>query len=280
MDSKSVARSQRQPQMEIQSLQQKTIVKIRAGNEPPLILIHVTPETPLHSLEAQASIYFKQIKEEQVKGPYRICSFSASSLIAVAIAKLLKSNGDTVEQLSFIDHFPTTFIAPLLGVDISRVSLSDPGAQQEFFNASVSNLVGMTHRDNKGKDAKQHRIADDLQAAYQGLPTSPFMTRSKGIMDGFLNHSLRHGDENRKGMEFVQGWLREVKAPVTVYLATYGILGLYAPDQYAPAEWNVHQSFMTVKITILEAGHYDILESNGLIRGLQEGYIPQRPARL
>ncbi|KAH9474618.1 Highly reducing polyketide synthase stpks1 [Psilocybe cubensis] len=306
-------------------IQHKTIVKIREGFEPPLILLHarlqldlvviggygtvkafwplkhvfsttlwaiqVTPDTPLQSLEAQVAFYYRRIKEEQANGPYRICSFSASSLMAVAITKLLEKGGDRVEQLSFIDHFPTTFIASQLGVDISRIPLTDPRARQEFFKASVNNLVGMTHGDRRGQDSKRHQMANDLYAAYNGLPTSEFMTRSKGIMDGFLNRifdfilsihqeSLRngHGDQNR--MEFMQNWLREVKAPVSVYLGTYGMLSMYSPDQYPPAEWYVYQCFKDVKITVLDAGHYDILESEGLIKGLQEKYLQPRVARL
>lgn len=201
----------------------------------------------------------------------------------MAVVKLLESNGNTVDRLTFIDHFPTTFIAPIVGVDISRIPLSDPRARQEFLDASVKNLTEMTRRDRKGMDAKRRKMADDLQAAYQGLPTSPFMMQSKMVMDRFLNQifdfiislyqdSIREGNTDHHGMGFMEDWLRTINAPISAYFATYGMLGSYKPDNYPPAEWNIHRSYPNAKITVLNAGHYDILGNDGLIKGLQEGY--------
>lgn len=231
-------------------------------------------------------------QKEQATGPYRICAFSASSMLAVALVQLLEKNGDTLAQLSFIDHFPTTFLAPVLGVDISTIPLEHPRARKEFVAASVENLTAMTHRDGGGNLPKRHKMANELCDAFKGLPVSPTMENFKDFLDRFLNQTFdflltlqmdaRAVGDDVPGMGFLENWLKSVKAPVTAYLSTYGMLGSLTLENHPPEEWydlGIRRCFPNAKVTILDAGHYDILGNPHLLRGLQEDYIVNR-ARL
>lgn len=223
-------------------------------------------------------------QEQQPQGPYRICSFSATSITAVGIVKLLENDGRVVEQLAFIDHFPTTFIIPTLGVDISRIPLSDPRARKAFVDASVDNILLMTRADMKGRDPKRHQLANDIKAAYEGLDAPQSVMEYKAEVDHFLDSvfdfmlALQHYHSNGRSdrvasTEFMEEWMRSVRAPVGVYLGTYGMLHTYTPVQYPPDEWHIHSSFEKVRVFILEAGHFDILTNRELHRGLQEKYL-------
>ncbi|KAF5325090.1 hypothetical protein D9619_010029 [Psilocybe cf. subviscida] len=295
-----------------------TIVKLRDGTEPPLIIIHgglgsihafaplkrafsttlwaiqVTRDTPRHSLEAQINFYYEEITASLANGPYRIGAFSASSIIAVGIVKLLESSGRTVSQLAFIDHFPTTFITPMLGVDLSVTPLGDSRARKIFLRSSINNLLAMTRADMRGQDPNRHRMADDLQAAYSDSPGNVQPSASaleyKVEVDQFLNrifdfilslhleHQIQrdHSHPPISDKAFMVQWMQSVHAPVSVYLSTYGMLGTYAQDDHPPPEWHIQEAFKNVEVVILDAGHYDILSKDALHRGLQGNYLMYR----
>lgn len=212
--------------------------------------------------------------------------------MAVILVKLLEKNGDAVAQLSFIDHFPTTLLAPVIGLDISKMSLDHPRARQIFSDAGIRNFIAVTRRDSQGNNPKRQKLANDVGRAYSGLPTSPFIENFRASFDQFINVTFnfllklerdsRTAGEYRLGMAFLDNWLKLVKAPVSAYLGTYGMLQSVTSENHPAEEWydfGIHRSFPNAKITILEAGHYDILDNPGLIRGLQEGYMIER-ARL
>lgn len=178
----------------------QTIVKLRDGSgEPPLIVLHggggtihafgplakkfrsalwaiqVTPETPMDTLMDQVNFYYHRIKEKQPSGPYRLCAFSATSITAFALAGLLEQNQDVVSQLALIDHLPTTFLAPTLGVDVERTPLHHPNARKEFIDASFSNLAALTRRDGGGNIPKRVEVANGVVDVLHGRPISPFI---------------------------------------------------------------------------------------------------------
>jgi len=213
-------------------------------------------------------------------------------MLAVALVQLFEKNGDTVTQLSFIDHFPTTFLAPVFGLDISKIPLDHPDARRAFLDEGFNNLFAMIHRDGRGNLPKRHQLANDLRDAYNGLPTSPFIEIFRIALDRFLNQifdflltlkqEARVMGDDKIGKEFLEDWLRSLKAPVTAYLGTYGMLGSLIPEKHPQEEWydlGIHRCFPNARVTVLDAGHLDILENPDLIRGLQEEFIVNR-ARL
>lgn len=203
--------------------------------------------------------------------------------MAVGIVKLLEDDHRIVEQLAFIDHFPTTFIIPTLGVDISRIPLSSPCARKAFVDASVDNILLMTRADMKGRDPRRHQLANDIGAAYSGLDAPHSVMEYKAEVDHFLDsvfdfmlalHYYHSKDRSEpSSTDFMEEWMHSVRAPVTVYLATYGMLHTYTPRQYPPDEWRIYNSFENVRVLVLEAGHFDILTNPTLHRGLQEKYL-------
>ncbi|KAG9225431.1 hypothetical protein PLEOSDRAFT_163722 [Pleurotus ostreatus PC15] len=284
----------------------QTVVELCEGSgEPPLIIIHgglgsihafgplkekfrsalwaiqVTPDTPLSSLTNQATYYFNSIKEKQPTGPYRICAFSASSIIAFALAGLFERNQDVVSQLALLDHFPTTFLAPTLGVDVSQRSLHDPCARKEFIDASVFNLLAMTRRDGGGNVPKRIKLANDLFDAYQGRPVTPFMETNHATLIRFLNQIFDTllfltGDagHSHSALTALETWLQKVKAPLTVYLGTYGMVGSVLPEHRQMwYDLRIRKSFPHAEIKYVTAGHYDILANDTVIEGLQREYL-------
>ncbi|KAG7444136.1 uncharacterized protein BT62DRAFT_995578 [Guyanagaster necrorhizus] len=298
----------------------QTVVKLREGEagEIPLIIIHggggaihafgplqrkfrsalwalqVTPDTPLTTVQEQASFYYHKIKSERRTGPYRIAAFSASSIIGFALTLLFEHNGDEVIQLALIDHLPTTFLAPVLGIDVTKTPLQHPRARKEFIDTSLDNLVAMTRRDGGGNVPRRHRLADGLADARKGLPTAPFIQSHKDVLDRFLSQVFdfmlticgisempasseiaQREPDGRKNIKALEDWLKRVNAPVSIYLGSYGMIGS-VPVEHRK-DWHdlgIHSCFPNAKIKHLHAGHYDILDNDVLIRSLQEGFIP------
>ncbi|PBK67233.1 hypothetical protein ARMSODRAFT_915557 [Armillaria solidipes] len=297
----------------------QTIVKLRDGHagEIPLIIIHggggavhafgplqrkfrsalwalqVTPDTPLTTVEEQANFYFYKIKSERRTGPYRLAAFSASSIIGFALTRIFERSGDKVIQFALIDHFPTTFLAPALGVDVTKTPLRQACARKEFIDASLDNLVAMTRRDGGGNVPRRHRLADGLSDARKGLPTAPFIQSHKDVLDRFLNQvfdfmlvicripevpalsETAQREQGRRTINAMEDWLKSVNAPVSIYLGSYGMVGSVPVKHHK--DWydlGIHRCFPTAKVTYLQAGHYDILDNDVLIKSLQDGFIP------
>ncbi|WP_176733656.1 thioesterase domain-containing protein [Micromonospora peucetia] len=55
------------------------------------------------SIEELAARYSDQVRAAQPTGPYRLAGYCAGAVIAVAMANLLESQGETVERMFFID---------------------------------------------------------------------------------------------------------------------------------------------------------------------------------
>ncbi|KAJ6487079.1 hypothetical protein C8R47DRAFT_951995, partial [Mycena vitilis] len=68
--------------------------------------VQVTDLTPISPFMTHAAFVTRKIREKQPLGPYRLCAFSGSAVLGVAVAKLLEEAGQGVIQLSFIDGFP------------------------------------------------------------------------------------------------------------------------------------------------------------------------------
>ncbi|KAJ7320878.1 Alpha/Beta hydrolase protein [Mycena albidolilacea] len=284
----------------------ETVVQlVEGGNEPPLIIIHggggalqpfepmkkqfktrlwgiqITPTTPLHTISAQAHFYFVKIKEKQLHGPYRLCAFSASSILLVSLARIFEENGDRIIQLAFIDHFPTVFLCPEIGVHASGEHVIDrPMARERFIANSFRSVCDITRRDGGGT-ARRHELAQDLMNAFNGEAASDFAKTFFRTMELYLgavfdlviDMSERRDAESL--MEGLTAWIKSLKATATVYIASNGVLG-EIPTQHRREWWDlgVGRCLLDPKVVYLDAGHYDVLSSKKLIRDLQTGYAP------
>lgn len=62
-------------------------------------------DEPLRSIEEMAELYLGCIREQQPKGPYRICGYSFGGLVALEIARRLQRLGEETSPLMLMDAF-------------------------------------------------------------------------------------------------------------------------------------------------------------------------------
>ncbi|KAJ7756758.1 Alpha/Beta hydrolase protein [Mycena maculata] len=283
----------------------ETIVKlVEGGQEPPLIMIHggggavrafeplrtqfktglwgiqITSETPLQSIPAQANFYFLKIKEQQPQGPYRLSAFSASSIILVCLAQAFEANGDTIIQLAFIDHFPAVFLCPDIGVHATREhSIDSPMARPTFIANSFRSVCDLTRRDGGGELPRRHELAQDLMNAFSGEAASDFARSFANTMEPYLGAvfdlvtGMSQDREPETLMDCLVTWMRSVKVAATLYIGSTGVIAEI--PQHHREKWSdlgARRCLANVKVVYLDAGHYDILSNEQLIRELQAGF--------
>ncbi|ETW75335.1 hypothetical protein HETIRDRAFT_461285 [Heterobasidion irregulare TC 32-1] len=244
-----------------------------------LWVIQVTPDTPLTSLAEQTSFYYRKIKEQQSSGPYRLSAFSATSIIAIALAKMFEDNGDEVVQLAMLDHFPTMFQCPVYGLD--GFDLDDPVARRAFHKVCMEGICDALRRDGGGKVPRRHQLANELWDAFNGLPTPEFSQTYWKTVEKFMNLMVefmltqggRGSTGGKRSMEPLLDWMKAIKAPVSVYMASEGMIRTL-PERYR-ADWadlGTRMCFPDARIIRVNGGHFDILANDELIKSLQGGY--------
>lgn len=76
------------------------------GSDQPLFIVapHGMDNEPIpHSIEAMAFDRFQLIMNAQPEGPYRLCGYCASGLVAFEVARMLIASGKEVEMVGMID---------------------------------------------------------------------------------------------------------------------------------------------------------------------------------
>jgi thioesterase domain-containing protein len=76
------------------------------GSDQPLLIVspHGTDDEPIPpSIEAMAFDRFPLIVNAQPEGPYRLCGYCASGLVAFEVARMLTAAGKEVEMVAMID---------------------------------------------------------------------------------------------------------------------------------------------------------------------------------
>ncbi|TFK42646.1 hypothetical protein BDQ12DRAFT_719499 [Crucibulum laeve] len=285
----------------------QTIVKLREGSgEPPLIVLHgagggifelnalkqkfstavwgvqVTPETPVTSVSEQTAFYFCKIKEEQPLGPYRLASYSGSSIHLLALVKLFESNGDEVIQMAMLDHFPMMF---LYGMDLDNFDAGHASSRKTFRERGIKGICALMRRDH-ADPARRLPLADETRKALHGHPSTPSARLLCKSLEGFLDTifdflftDLMRGTGSYSTMftleAFIQ-WIKAVKAPFSLYLAEEGIVKLISTNDLE--EWNdlgAKRCFPEAPILLADGGHFEFLENERLIRSLQLHYMTQ-----
>ncbi|PVH94308.1 acetyl-CoA synthetase-like protein, partial [Periconia macrospinosa] len=281
----------------------ETIVKLRPGSNP-LIIIHgtggtihafpplqekfnsglwaiqVTPETPLDKMENLVSFYHAAIKREQPEGPYRLSAFSATSIVAVALAKKFESEGDVVAQVALLDHVPGFYACSVYGIEANI--LSDSSQLHEFNRVCCEGICDLLRRDGGGRIARRHQLAQELSDAFAGKHDVPeFSLTYWRTVEHFLKLMLEFMlREDFEGVETAAAdappmrayleWEKSLKAPVSVYIAEDGMKKTI-PESYME-EWGdlgCAKSWPTARIYQIPGGHFDILGNNRLVDLLQ-----------
>ncbi len=97
----------------------------------------------------------------------------------LALTRIFERNGDKVIQFALIDHFPTTFLAPALGVDVTKTPLRHACARKEFIDASFDNLVAMTRRDGGGNVPRRIASLMGFLTLVKGCRPHPSFSRTR-----------------------------------------------------------------------------------------------------
>lgn len=267
----------------------ETIVKLREGDGIPLILVHgalgdiealkplqslfITPlwaiqltrKAPIHSVPELAKFYYEEVKKARPDGPYHIGGFSSSSLITYELAHIMESNGDEIKQLILIDHFPTLFYSPLFQMDEETVHSGKPS------NALVSQAAALTRDLYSGsKDPTLRKVAEMLgDTPHSGSPSYLVTLENFTAMSAKFVLDLA-GGEMRAVPEAIRAWVRQVRAPVYLYLASDGISKMITDDSEEWETLGASHCSDTVKVTTITGTHFGILENLQLARSLEK----------
>lgn len=192
---------------------------------------------------------------------------------------MFEDNGDEVVQLAMLDHFPTMFQCPVYGLD--GFDLDDPVARRAFHKVCMEGICDALRRDGGGKVPRRHQLANELWDAFNGLPTPEFSQTYWKTVEKFMNLMVEfmltqgaHGSTGgKRSMEPLLDWMKAVKAPVSVYMASEGMIGTL-PERYREdwADLGTRMCFPDARIIRVNGGHFDILANDELIKSLQEGY--------
>ncbi len=276
----------------------ETIVKLRKGKgEPPLIVLHgpcpsfvqryltrmfvgggglafdfrsypekfhtavwaiqVTPDAPLTTLNDLVTFYRRRIKEKQPKGPYRFAGYSASSILAFYMAKEFERNNDVVSQLVMLDHLPSLFL--------HQIPSEGPNRREEFIMAGIEVMF-----DLMSWDTSRNSSVDVLRAALNGNGGLPIhrlaMNTAREVM-GMIADFCFQPD--------IEQWMermKDVKAPVTVYVAEKGAKRIPMPEEERE-DLGASRWLPGARVVRVPGGHMDFLEHDLVIAGLQERYL-------
>ncbi|KAK0207554.1 NRPS-like enzyme [Armillaria fumosa] len=247
--------------------QDRSVLKLRDGNgEPPLIIIPgadgssfeymtyadtfrtaiwtlaITPDTPLTSLRDMASFYFSKIKAERPTGPYRLASYSSTSVLLVVLIKLFEDNGDRVVQAVMLDHFPVMFVYAA-----NKHGNPDPKVPESLEAMLDANMIAI--RAMMDRDTQRKRIRTYLAAAAEFV------------------YDLATDEEGTSSIRLMAQWLRTLKAPVTVVIAAKG-----AAYRTEWTDMGTRQCLPDTRVVVIEGGHYEFLKDKVVIELLQEGF--------
>lgn len=88
-------------------------------------------------------------------------------------------------------------------------------------------------------------------------------------------------DDKHSGLAVLEAWLQKVRAPISVYLGSYRIVGSVLPEHCDMwYDLRIRRRFPQAEITYLTGGHFDILADDVVIEGLQHGYLTRTRVRM
>ncbi|KAJ7790176.1 KR domain-containing protein [Mycena olivaceomarginata] len=198
------------------------LVEICSGSGQPLIIlpgghfqgalwaIQITESTPLKSLAALVGFWKEQICAKWPHGPYRFAAYSGSTLLSVALVKLMENTGEEVVKL-------TRSIG-------GHVAGKDGGGIRDFSDQSLLDLLRI--------DSTSAEALVSYEAAILGLPNAPPNTVSEvkvlaAVMTLQFNflQQFYPADREKSHDSFVKlftAWLCSFKAPLVLLVAELG----------------------------------------------------------
>ncbi|THU78497.1 hypothetical protein K435DRAFT_876554 [Dendrothele bispora CBS 962.96] len=96
-------------------------------------------------------------------------------------------------------------------------------------------------------------------------------------LPGYRNYNEGSGERSwERALFAVEEWLKTIKVPVTVYVASYGVIG-GVKDEIEREKWSdlgVRRCFPDARVVHLDTGHFTILSNETIIQDLQLGERP------
>ncbi|CAK5282480.1 unnamed protein product [Mycena citricolor] len=232
--------------------------------------VQITPATPLATLPGLARYFVSQMQARQAHGPYRIAAYSQSSFVCIEVARILEADGERVEQLAFIDHFPTLWLHPELAAipDVHR-ELS------QFFDYPIQSMIAMFSADPLYRSSGR---AEQLKAAAAGVQDSQddlqMVEMTRALIRPILEFLRGLGSQSwTEYTAAVDRWLSSVEAPYALVVAEFGI-GTTIPRLRGGGDWEAlgakRHCSKEVEVYLVEGvGHYGILGTPELAQLLQ-----------
>jgi len=143
--------------------------------------------------------------------------------------------------------------------------------RRAFHAVCMEGICDALRRDGGGKVPRRHQLAQELWDSFEGRTAPEFAVGYWTTVEKFLNLMV---DFMLKGDRDLIQWMRTIKAPLSIYIASEGMVGTL-PLQYRE-EWGdlgMRLAFPEGKKVLIEGGHFDILATDKLVQNLQEGYL-------
>jgi hypothetical protein len=196
---------------------------------------------------------------------------------------MFEANGDEVIQMTMLDWFPT-ILSPLIK-DFEKVDASNQVIRNSFLERGLKVVDTQLRQDDGGLFPNQKEAADQLREVTEGRESTPAikkrwerMTATLFQMLDFLPSIVEPEAANKQtvaeSMASLTSWMRGVKAPVSVYVASNGTVDCLPED--IREEWKdlgVLDCYPDAQVITVKGGHFGMLADDGLVESLQSGYL-------
>ncbi len=176
------------------------------------------------------------------------------------MAKEFERNDDVISQLVMLDLLPSLFL--------HQIPPEGPNRREEFIMAGIEVMFDLMIW-----DTSRNSSVDVLRAALNGSGGLPIhrlaMNTAREVM-GMIADFCFEPD--------IEQWMermKDVKAPVTVYVAEKGAKPLSIPEEERE-DLGASRWLPGARVVRVPGGHMDFLEHDLVIAGLQEGYLSSR----
>nr|ART89046.1 polyene polyketide synthase 1 [Agaricomycetes sp.] len=240
---------------------QKMAQKVRF----PVYGVQDTPDAPITgTLETLSKFYLEKIKEVQSEGPYRLGGFSFGTNVALAIARMLKTEGETVETLLMLDGSPALFRLPLF-VEYTKNRIVEGTIRDDIMDV-INDMSTSGTLDNAEEVSQQ--FSDHFQKTTTGGSGPKWIARFCKAYVAHILMGIRASKESlklrRSGTQTTQPWpaARTVLVRASNGLATattaLGVSQALDMDVWVP----------DVQLHELEGSHFGILSPDSGLSGI------------
>jgi aryl carrier-like protein len=249
------------------------LLSLRSNFSGTLWGVQVTEATPTTPFSVLVSFFAEKIRQKQPRGPYRLAAFSASSVISVAVAKLLEESGEQVLQLAFIDGFPLLWINEDTELPLREQELST------LVDRPMGYMIDMLRNDPLHREST-HIMG--LEAALSGAPhataediatVEAARRLTAPLLQFLVTFYPEHVARSYSGFaDSFTRWVASVNAPLSVMMAEFGtIITVPKTSRAAWVDLGAHRSIKPVKQHLMTgAGHFGLLADARTAAALQQ----------